>query len=231
MFAFAMLGVLHVFELHGLELFQLFFGENLVEVLYALDSVVEQTFLSLEDICLGCCDFLVVIAVEGFAESLFCFLLLFAKFLECRIHHAALLFQSGLLFRSYLQYGVHEGFAFLKVEFLIELLVEMLAFEVRIARWFAAEVVAFVVRAFAKFFTMAHAMWAFAVRAARGFLFATVCFFLAAVHVLLAAITRLEFANSVFGTCREAGVVECECSNEEAERASENNQACDEGFC
>ena len=58
----------------------------------------------------------------------------------------------------------------------------------------------------------------------------TVCFFLAAVHVLLAAITRLEFANSVFGTCREAGVVECECSNEEAERASENNQACKEGF-
>ena len=33
------------------------------------------------------------------------------------------------------------------------------------------EVIAFVVRAFAEFFTMAHATWAFAVRAARGFLF------------------------------------------------------------
>jgi hypothetical protein len=54
--------------------------------------------------------------------------------------------------------------------------------------------------------------------------------FLTAVKILFAAVTGLEFADSILGTRRESCVVECESSNEEAKRASEDNQACKEGF-
>ena len=183
MFAFVWLGVLHVIELYGFEFFQLFFGENFVECFDALNSVVEQSFLSFENICFGCCDFLVVVSVKCFAEGFFSFLLLFAKILERRIHHAALLFQSGLLFRSNLQHGIHEGFAFFEVEFLIELFIELLV------EMLAIEVLAFKVWATRRFSTEMFAMF-----------FATVAFFLATVHILFAAIARLEFANSAFRT-------------------------------
>ena len=58
--------------MEALEFFELFLGEDLVEIPYAVDSVVEQCFLSLDDACLGCDDLLFVIAVERFVQSLFC---------------------------------------------------------------------------------------------------------------------------------------------------------------
>jgi len=88
----AMLILVSVWAVHwpgafveALELFQLFFAENLVEILHSVDSVVEECFLSLEDASLGCCDLLFVIVVKRVVQSLFGVFLLFAEFLEGRI--------------------------------------------------------------------------------------------------------------------------------------------------
>ena len=74
-----------VILVEALEFFELFLGEDLVEVLYSVNSVVKQCFLSLEDACLGGCNFLFVIAVECFVQRFFGVHLLLAEFLECGI--------------------------------------------------------------------------------------------------------------------------------------------------
>lgn len=179
----------HAVELHELELFPLFLGENLVQALDAIDSVVEQCFLSLENVFLGGCDFGIVIIVEGIAERFLGVLLLLAKNLERRIHHTALLFQCGFLLVGDLQNRIHECGALFWIELLVERLsvLERLAFfkllvvleviEARIARRFATEMFAMEARPIAEF-----------------------AMTLAAVHFLFAAVAFFEFACSLLRT-------------------------------
>ena len=49
------------FDLHGLELFLLFLGEDVVQTFDTVDSVVQQCGLGLENACFGGNDFLVVV--------------------------------------------------------------------------------------------------------------------------------------------------------------------------
>ena len=114
-----------VILVEALELFELFLGEDLVEVLY-------------EDACLGGCNLLFVIAVECFVQRFFGVHLLLAEFLECGIRLQAERFECGLLFVRDLENGIHEfrTRAFLEVK----LLVERFAFLEVFARTFRAAI-------------------------------------------------------------------------------------------
>ena len=143
--------------MEALELFELFLGEDLVEIPYAVDSVVEQCFLSLDDACLGCDDLLFVIAVERFVQSLFGVHLLLAEGFECGIHYNALFVKCSSLFVRDLENGIHEfrARAFLEVK----LLVERFAFLEVFARTFRAAIAEIsVMEAFAMEFAVVLAM-------------------------------------------------------------------------
>ena len=215
-----------VILVEALELFELFLGEDLVEVLYAVNSVVEQCFLSLEDACLGCSNLLFVIAVESFVQSFFSILLLLAEFLKRGIHYDALLVEGGSLFVRDLENGIHEfrTRAFLEVE----LLVEMLAFFEVFARTFRAviaEVLA--VEAFAMEFAVVLAMMHSAALAAvaRTVVLGTVMIFATA-----GALIMRGRACGLLGTarCAEAAVCKAEGANGKSERASKDDDACEE---
>lgn len=215
--------------MEALELFELFLGEDLVEVLYAVNSVVEQCFLSLEDASLGGGNLLFVIAVECFVQSLFCVHLLLAKGFECRVHFMTLLFEGCLLFMRHLENGIHEFWtgAFLEVELLVETpaILEMFARTFRAA---VAEVLA--VEVFAVEFTVVLAMILAAALAAvaRAVVFGAVMVFATAGALLM----RWR-ACGLLGTARgaEAAVCKAEGSNGKSERASKNDDACEESFC
>ena len=87
-----------VILLEVLEFFKLFLGENFIEFLHAVNSVVEQRFLCLENFCLGCGNFLVIVAVECFVQGSLGIFLLLAEFLERGIRSYAKLFKGGFLF-------------------------------------------------------------------------------------------------------------------------------------
>jgi len=209
--------------MEALELFELFLGEDLVEVLYAVNSVVEQCFLSLEDACLGGGNLLFVIAVECFMQSFFCVLLLLAKGFECRVHFMTLLFEGCLLFMRHLEHGIHEFGSFLEVK----LLVEMFAFLEMFARTIVAAVAeVLVVETFAVEFTVVLAAALAAV--ARAVVFGAVMVFATAGALLM----RWR-ACGLLGTARgaEAAVCKAEGSNGKSERASKDDDACEESFC
>ena len=146
-----------VILVEALEFFELFLGKDLVEILYAINSVVEQCFLSLENACLSCGNLLFVIAVECFVQSLFGVHLLLAEFLECGICLQAERFECGLLFVRDLENGIHEFWAGAFLE--VELLVEMLAFFEVFARTFRAAIAeVLAVEAFAMEFAVVLAM-------------------------------------------------------------------------
>lgn len=217
-----------VILVEALELFELFLGEDLVEVLYAVNSVVEQCFLSLEYACLGSSNLLFVIAVECFVQSLFSILLLLAEFLKCGIHYDALLIECCSLFVRDLENGIHEfrTRAFLEVELLVEIFAFLEVF-VRTFRAAIAEV--FVMEAFTMEFAVVLAMMHTATLAAvaRAVVLGTVMVFAAT-----GALFMRWRAGGLLGTAcsAEAAVCKAEGANGKSERASEYNQACEEGL-
>ena len=212
--------------MEALEFFQLFLGEDLVEIPYAVDSVVEQCFLSLDDACLGCDDLLFIIAVERFVQSLFCIFLLLAEGFECRVHYNALLVEGGFLFVRDLENGIHEfrARAFLEVK----LLVEMFAFLEVFARTFWAAIAEIsVMEAFAMEFAVVLAMMHAAALAAvaRTVVLGTVMIFATA-----GALIMRGRACGLLGAarCAEAAVCKAEGANGKSERASKDDDACEE---
>ena len=219
-----------VILVEALEFFELFLGKDLVEILYAINSVVEQCFLSLENACLSCGNLLFVIAVERFVQSLFCIFLLLAEGFECRVHYNALLVEGGSLFVRDLENGIHEFWAGAFLE--VELLVEMLAFFEVFARTFRAAITKIsVMEAFSMEFTVVLAvMHAAALAAVAG----TVV--LVAIAVVFAAAGALVMRWNACGLpgaarCAKASVCKAEGSNGKSERASKNDDACEESFC
>ena len=217
-----------VILVEALELFELFLGEDLVEVLYAVNSVDEQCFLSLEYACLGSRNLLFIIAVECFVQSLFSILLLLAEFLKRGIHYDALLVEGGSLFVRDLENGIHEfrARAFLEVK----LLVERFAFLEVFARTFRAAIAeVLAVEAFAMEFAVMLAMIHTATLAAvaRAVVLGTVMVFAAT-----GALLMRRRACGLLGAARnaEAAVCKAEGANGKSERASEYNQACEEGL-
>ncbi len=214
----------------ALEFFELFLGKDLVEILYAINSVVEQCFLSLENACLGCGNLLFIIAVERFVQRLFRIFLLLAEGFECRVHYDALLVEGGSLFVRDLEDGIHEFWtgAFLEVE----LLVEMLAFFEVFARTFRAAIAEIsVMEAFSMEFTVVLAVMHAAALAA-----VADAVVLVAIAVVFAAAGALVMRWSACGLpgaarCAEASVCKAEGSNGKSERASKNDDACEESFC
>ena len=219
-----------VILMEALEFFELFLGEDLVEIPYAVDSVVEQCFLSLDDACLGCDDLLFVIAVERFVQSLFGVHLLLAKGFECRVHYNALLVEGGSLFVRDLENGIHEFWAGAFLE--VELLVEMLAFLEVFARTFRAAIAeVLAVEAFAMEFAVVLAMMHSAALAA-----VAGAVVLVAIAVVFAAAGALVMRWNACGLpgaarCAKASVCKAEGSNGKSERASKNDDACEESFC
>ena len=215
-----------VILVEALELFELFLGEDLVEVLYTVNSVVEQCFLSLEDACLGGGNLLFVIAVERFVQSLFGIHLLLAEFLECGIHYNALFVKCSSLFVRDLENGIHEFWAGAFLE--VELLVEMLAFFEVFARTFRAAIAEIsVMEAFAMEFAVVLAMMHSAALAAvaRTVVLGTVMIFATA-----GALIMRGRACGLLGAARgtEAAVCKAEGANGKSERASKDDDACEE---
>lgn len=212
----------------ALELFELFLGEDLVEVLYAVNSVVEQCFLSLEDACLGGGNLLFVIAVKSFVQRFFGVHLLLAKGFECRVHYDALLVEGGSLFVRDLENRIHEFWAGAFLE--VELLVEMLAFLEMFARTFRAAIAEIsVMEAFSMEFTVVLAvMHSTALAAvARAVVFGAVMVFAATGALFM----RWRAGGLLGAACSaEASVCKAEGSNGKSERASENDEACEEGL-
>lgn len=215
-----------VILVEALELFELFLGEDLVEVLYSVNSVVEQCFLSFENACLGCSNLLFVIAVECFVQSLFSILLLFAEFLERGIRLQAERFECGLLFVCDLENGIHEfrTRAFLEVKLLVErfTFLEVFARTFRVA---IAEVLA--VEAFAMEFAMVFAVMHAAALAAVA---RTVVLGAVVILTTAGALLMRRRACGLLGAARsaEAAVCKAEGANGKSERASENDDACEE---
>ena len=210
----------------ALEFFELFLGEDLVEVLYSVNSVVKQCFLSLEDACLGGGNLLFVIAVERFVQSLFCIFLLLAEFLECGIRLQAERFECGLLFVRDLENGIHEfrTRAFLEVK----LLVEWFAFLEVFARTFRAAIAeVLAVEAFAMEFAVVLAMMHSAALAAVA---RTVVLGAVVIFTTAGALLMRRRACGLLGTARgaEAAVCKAEGSNGKSERASKDDDACEE---
>ena len=215
-----------VILVEALELFELFLGEDLVEIPYAVDSVVEQCFLSLDDACLGCDDLLFVIAVERFVQSLFGVHLLLAEGFECGIHYNALFVKCSSLFVRDLENGIHEFWAGAFLE--VELLVERFAFLEVFARTFRAAIAEIsVMEAFAMEFavvlTMMHSAALAAV--ARTVVLGTVMIFATA-----GALIMRGRACGLLGAarCAEAAVCKAEGANGKSERASKDDDACEE---
>ena len=208
----------------ALELFELFLSEDLVEILYTFDSVVEQCFLGFENFDLGCGNLLFVIAVERIVQSFFGILLLLAEVFKCRVHFMTLLFEGCLLFMRHLEHGVHEFGTFLEVK----LLVETLAILEVVARTIVAAVAeVLVVETFAVVLAMilAAALAAVAI--------AVVLITIAMVFTTAGALLMRWRACGLLGTARgaKAAVCKAEGSNGKSEGASENNEACDKCFC
>lgn len=218
-----------VILVEALELFELFLGKDLVEILYAINSVVEQCFLSLEDACLSCGNLLFVIAVERFVQSLFCIFLLLAEGFECRVHYNALLVEGGSLFVRDLENGIHEFWAGAFLE--VELLVEMLAFFEVFARTFRAAIAKIsVMEAFSMEFTVVLAvMHAAALAAVAGAVVLVAVMVFATAGALL--MRRRACGLPGAARCAEAAVCKAEGSNGKSERASKNDDACEESFC
>ena len=212
--------------MEALEFFELFLGEDLVEVLYTINSVVEQCFLSLEDTCFGCDDLLFVIAIERFVQSLFGVFFLLAENFECGIHYNALFVKCSSLFVRDLENGIHEfrARAFLEVK----LLVERFAFLEVFARTFRAAIAEIsVMEAFAMEFVVVFAVMHSAALAAvaRTVVLGTVMIFATA-----GALIMRGRACGLLGAarCAEAAVCKAEGANGKSERASKDDDACEE---
>ena len=212
--------------MEALKLFELFLGEDLVEVLYTINSVVEQCFLSLEDTCFGCDDLLFVIAIERFVQSLFGVFFLLAENFECGIHYNALFVKCSSLFVRDLENGIHEFRvrAFFEVEFLVE----MFAFLEVVARTFwAAFAEVLVVETFTMEFAVVFAVMHSAALAAvaRTVVLGTVMIFATA-----GALIMRGRACGLLGAARgaEAAVCKAEGANGKSERASKDDDACEE---
>ena len=219
-----------VILVEALKLFELFLGEDLVEVLYTINSVVEQCFLSLEDTCFGCDDLLFVIAIERFVQSLFGVFFLLAENFECGIHYNALFVKCSSLFVRDLENGIHEFRA--RAFFEVKLLVERFAFLEVFARTFRAAIAEIsVMEAFSMEFSVVLAvMHSAALAAVAG------AVVLVAIAVVFAAAGALVMRWNACGLpgaarCAKASVCKAEGSNGKSERASKNDDACEESFC
>lgn len=212
--------------MEALEFFELFLSEDLVEILYTVDSVVEQCFLSLENASLGCDDLLFVIAVECFVQCFFGVLLLLAEFLERGIHYDALLVECGSLFVRDLENGIHEFWT--RAFFEAELLVERFAFLEVFARTFRAAITeVLAVEAFAMEFAVVLAMMHSAALAAVA---RTVVLGAVMIFATTGALLMRWRACGLLGAARgaKAAVCKAEGANGKSERASKDDDACEE---
>ena len=106
--AFLMLAeLLHLFLVECVELFKLFGGQDSGKGLHPVDAVLKQSLVGFKNLSLGGIDCLLVAAFKRCTERLFGFVLLLAEFPENGITFSAASFNSGLLFRRYLQQGIH----------------------------------------------------------------------------------------------------------------------------
>ena len=159
-------------------------------------------------------------------QSLFCIFLLLAEGFECRVHYNALLVEGGFLFVRDLENGIHEfrARAFLEVK----LLVERFAFLEVFARTFRAAIAeVLAVEAFAMEFAVVLAMMHSAALAAvaRTVVLGTVMIFATA-----GALIMRGRACGLLGAarCAEAAVCKAEGANGKSERASKDDDACEE---
>jgi len=217
-----------VILVEALEFFELFLGEDLVEVLYTVNSVVEQCFLSFENASLGCCNLLFIVAVECFVQSFFGVHLLLAKFLERGIHYDALLVKCGSLFVCDLENGIHEFWAGAFLE--VELLVETLAILEVVARTFRATVAeVLAVETFAMEFTVVLAVMHASTLAAVA---RTIVLVTVMILTTAGALLMRWRACGLLGAacCAKATVCKAEGANGKSERASKNDDACEESL-
>jgi len=104
----ALLEVLHLFFVEGIELFELFGGQDLAESGHTVNAVFKQCLICFKHLCLGGFDVCFISAFKGGAQSLFGFMLVFAEFLGNGIAFYAASFDGCLLFRRYLQQGIDD---------------------------------------------------------------------------------------------------------------------------
>ncbi len=109
--------VLHLFLVECVELFKLFGGQDSGKGLHPVDAVLKQSLVGFENQSLGGVDVCIISAFKGGAQGLFGFVLLLAEFPENGITFSAASFNSGLLFRRYLQQGIHGSGVHAPLEF------------------------------------------------------------------------------------------------------------------
>ena len=105
----AFLEGLRPFLMEGVELFELFGSQDLTESGHPVNTVFKQGLVRFEHLRLGGIDTCSVLAFESFAQSPFGFVLLLTENLENGIAFHAASLDGCLLFRRYLQQGIHGG--------------------------------------------------------------------------------------------------------------------------
>jgi hypothetical protein len=80
--------------------------------------VFKESLVGFENLCL--CDFygVRVVVLKGLSQGLFCFVLVFAEFLEDGVSLGSACVKSGLLFGCHFQHGVDDGGIHLVLEFM-----------------------------------------------------------------------------------------------------------------
>jgi len=113
----AFLKMLHLLLVKVVELFELFGSQDLTESGHPVNTVFKQGLVRFKHLRLSGIDTCSVLAFESFAQSPFGIMFLLTENLENGIAFHAASLDGCLLFRRYLQQGIHGGKVHLAPEF------------------------------------------------------------------------------------------------------------------